>query len=126
VTMSEHVSEMIEHVSENDLLLALDGELPQDRKDAVQAHTRSCAACEEKWASLAYVSEQVTALRPEVALQSEQAAVASLISRLNAAPGPRRIHWTSRSLAVANTLVAVAVALGVGVLVGMAIRATSR
>jgi hypothetical protein len=102
---------MIEHVSEQDLLLAFDGELPSDRQDAVRAHTRACAACDQKWNSLANLSEQVTAMRPSVGFQSEQAAVGQLVASLTTAPAPRKAHWTSRWLAVANTLVAVAIAI---------------
>ncbi len=102
---------MTEHVSEVDLLLSLDGELPADREEAVRAHTHECAACEEKWATLAQLSQQVAALQPEVTFRPQETAVGALVSRMNRASAPARSHWTSRSLMFANTLAAVAVAV---------------
>jgi hypothetical protein len=103
---------MIEHVSEQDLLLAFDGELSPDRDAAVRAHTRDCAACEERWASLAHLSQQVVALQcPDVTFVPRETAVAALLSRIDKAATPRKTHWTSRSFAVANTLVAIAAAI---------------
>src|SRR5580704_16506346 len=102
---------MTEHVSEKDLLLAFDGELPADRKEAVIAHTRDCAVCEEKWATLAHLSREVAAMpHPVVPFQPQETAEAMLMARLNR-DIPRKAHWTSRSLVFANTLVAVAVAI---------------
>jgi hypothetical protein len=103
---------MIEHVSENDLLLAFDGELPVDRIAAVRAHTLDCAACTEKWAILEHLSREVAALHgPDVELAPRETAVAALLSRIDMAGAPRKTHWTSRSFAVANTLVAIAAAI---------------
>jgi hypothetical protein len=103
---------MTEHVSESDLLLAFDGELPADRRAAVCAHTRDCAACKEKWASLERLNREVAALQgPDVELAPEEIAVTALLSRIDRAGAPRRTHWTSRSFAVANTLVAIAAAI---------------
>ena len=102
---------MTEHVSEQDLLLAFDGELPPDREEAVRTHTRCCAACEEKWMRLGHLSQQVAALQcPDVKFQPREAALAALQSRLDSVPA-RKSFWTSHSLAFANTLAAVAVAI---------------
>jgi Putative zinc-finger len=102
---------MIEHVSELDLVLAFDGELPADRIEAVRAHARECAACEEKWTGLAQLSHQVAALHPEVVFPPQEAAVGALLSRMNQAPAQKKTHWTSRSLVFANTVVAIAAAI---------------
>lgn len=103
---------MIEHISEQDLLLAFDGELPPDRNEAVLAHTVDCAACGEKWAGLARLSEQVATLEcPEIAMQPQATAVATLLSRMDKARTPGKTYWMPHSLAVANTLVAVAIAI---------------
>src|ERR1700683_2100656 len=105
---------MIEHVSEQDLLLAFAGELPPDRSDSVHAHTRGCTACKEKWMSLSELSLQVASLQcPDVDFLPQETAVGALLSRMDNANARKqnRPHWTSRSLAVANTLAAVAVAI---------------
>lgn len=99
---------MCEHVSEAELLLALDGELAADRDNAVWMHRHVCGACEEKWTRLADLSREVTALQcPEVSFRPEDIAVTSLIARVNDG-GRKRIRpmW----LAWANTLAAVAIA----------------
>jgi hypothetical protein len=103
---------MNEHVSEKDLLLAFDGELPAERSEAVRAHTRDCAMCDEKWASLGQLSEEVAGMRStNIRFRPQEAAVSSLVARLNRAGSPRKTHWAGRSLVFANTLVAVAVAI---------------
>ena len=102
---------MLEHISEEDLLLALDGELAADRNEAVREHTRACAACDSRWNELQRLSQEVAILqRPDVAFRPEQAAVASLLSRIDHGQ-PTKRFWTSHSFAIANTLVAVAVAI---------------
>jgi hypothetical protein len=107
---------MIEHVSQQDLLLAYDGELPPDRQETVHAHARSCPQCREQWLNLADLSQRVVAVQcPKVRFRPQEAAVEALLSRLDSEPVHRGTHWTShltgRSLAVANTLAAVAVAI---------------
>ena len=102
---------MIEHVSSQDLLLAYDGELPPDRQEYVHAHARSCPECREQWIQLADLSQDVAVLQcPEVEFRPEEAAVASLVARIGSGPEASRRRWAP-SLAVANTLVAVAVAI---------------
>ena len=83
---------MSEHIPESDLLLALDGELGDERMEVVLAHTLECATCEEKWMELAWVSRQAEA-----------------IAVRDARPKAARLAW--RPFAVANTLAAVAVAI---------------
>jgi hypothetical protein len=103
---------MSEHISEQDLLMAIDGELTSDRQDAVTAHAAVCAACEETRTRLEQLSHDVAALhRPAVAFRPEESAVAGLLSRIAAAGAPRKTHWTSRPLVYANTLVALAAAI---------------
>jgi hypothetical protein len=106
---------MLEHVSENDLLLAFDGELSPVCNEAVRLHTQTCALCREKWekwAGLKDLGEQVAGLQClEVTFQPEEQAVAALWSRMNHAATPKKTHWATRSLVFANTLVAVAVAI---------------
>ncbi|HEY3838490.1 MAG TPA: zf-HC2 domain-containing protein [Bryobacteraceae bacterium] len=103
---------MIEHVSPQELLLAYDGELPPERQESVHAHARSCPECRAQWVRLADLSQVVATLQcPEVEFRPEETAVASLVSRIGSAPEVRKQHWSVPSLAVANTLVAVAVAI---------------
>jgi hypothetical protein len=103
---------MLEHVSESDLLLAFDGELSPEGNEAVRLHTQTCALCEEKWAGLKDLSEQVATLPcREVVFQQEEQAVAVLCSQMENAPNPKKAHWATRSLVLTNTLVAVAVAI---------------
>jgi hypothetical protein len=109
--MLESISEKSEHISEKDLLLAFDGELPSDRNEAVRAHTRECRECEARWESLANLSQNVMTLCPNVTLQPQETAVATLMSRLDKAGAPKKTYWMSHSLAFANALVAVAVAI---------------
>ena len=101
---------MSEHISEVDLLLALDGELPLDRNEAVMAHIHDCPACTERSATLSHLSDAVAVMeRPNLTFRPQEAAVAALVSHMKSAP--RKAHWTTRSLVFANSLVAVAVAI---------------
>jgi hypothetical protein len=103
---------MNEHVSQQDLLLAYDGELTPDRQEAVHAHARSCPQCREQWFELADLSQRVAVLQcPKVKFRPQEAAVTELVSRLDSEPERKRAPWTGRSLALANTLAAVAVAV---------------
>jgi hypothetical protein len=100
---------MSEHISETELLLAFDGELPAERNEAIHAHRRGCARCEEKWMHLADVSREVATLeRPEVKFRGEETALAALAARLDHVR-PEKAHWSR--LVWANTLAAVAVAV---------------
>ena len=102
---------MTEHVSPQDLLLAYDGELPPERQEYVHSHARSCTECREQWIQLADVSQDVAVLQcPEVEFRPEDTAVAALLSRIGSGSEESRRRWAP-SLAVANTLVAVAVAI---------------
>jgi hypothetical protein len=99
---------MNEHISETDLLLAFDGELPHERNAAIRDHTQDCPACGNKWTALDRMSEQLTAMmRPDVAFRPQEAAVAALVARIDR-PDKRRI--TPRVLVFANALAAVAAA----------------
>jgi hypothetical protein len=103
---------MIEHVSQQDLLLAYDGELSPDRQEAVHAHAHSCPQCREQWLNLAELSQGVVAVQcPKVRFRPDEAAVEALLSKLDSQPVRTRTFWTGRSLAMANTLAAVAVAI---------------
>lgn len=103
---------MIEHISEQELLLAFDGELPPERNEAVLAHTVDCRVCEAKWAGLSHWSEQVTVLEGQgVRLRPTEAAAAALVARIDARTEKKTTYWMPHSLAVANTLVAVAIAI---------------
>ena len=113
---------MSEHVSEEDLLLAFDGELSPERDEAVRGHRRVCDVCEEKWAQLAGLSQEVAMVQcPQVEFRSEETALAALLARMDPTCGekvrgekfrakktPRR---TSRWLVWANSLAAVAAAI---------------
>jgi len=106
---------MLEHIAERELLLALDGELPDERSQAVHQHLGECAVCESHWSRLTDLSRQVAPLvSPEVVLRPQEAALAELLVAIDAgrgvaAPPPRR--WISRPFAIANTLAAVAIAV---------------
>lgn len=105
---------MMEHISEMDLLLAFDGELPSERDEAVRGHRRVCSECEEKWVRLAGLSQDVAMIQcPQVAFRPEGTAVGSLVARFDhvqrkeARPAFLSASW----LVWANTLAAVAVAV---------------
>jgi hypothetical protein len=103
---------MIEHISDRDLQLAFDGELAAGRAQAVREHAQSCAECEAKWANLAELSGQLAVLqRVDVGFRPEGAAVGALMSRLSDGAGRKKPHWTSRSLVLANSVLAAAVAI---------------
>ena len=99
---------MIEHISESDLLLAFDGELPAERGAAIRSHTEECAECGTRWTALQEMSGQLAALMPEVKLGPQDAAVAALTARMEQ-PAKRRIG--ARTLVFANALAAVAAAV---------------
>jgi hypothetical protein len=102
---------MSEHVSETDLLLAFDGELSPDRDEVVRDHRHACAVCEEKWALLAGLSQDVAMLQcPQVEFRPEETAVAALVSRIDHVRREKRAPLPSRWLVWGNTLAAVAVA----------------
>jgi hypothetical protein len=103
---------MSEHVSEADLLLAFDGELPPDREEAVLEHRHLCAACGEKFARLAFLSQEVAMVQcPQVEFRPEETAVAGLLSRIDHVRAQKKTNIGSRWLVWANTLAAVAAAI---------------
>jgi hypothetical protein len=103
---------MIEHIAEQDLLLAYDNELPAERNEVVRIHARECEQCGRRWSALAELSEQTATVGcPDVRFQPEGAAVASLLAGMASAGKPSRRHWTSRPLVYANALVALAAAI---------------
>jgi hypothetical protein len=105
---------MSEHVSEIELLLAFDGELPSDRDEAVRGHRRVCGQCEEKWVRLADLSQDVAMIQcPQLTFRPEETAVSALLSRVdhvrrqNARPSFLASPW----LVWANALAAAAIAI---------------
>ncbi len=108
---------MFEHVSEAELLLAFDGELPAERDAIVRSHRSSCRECEEKWVRLAGLSNGIAAVQcPPIEFRPEETAVARLVARIDHArrkeSRPEKITLLgSRWFAWANTLAAVAVAV---------------
>lgn len=99
---------MNEHVSESDLLLAFDGELPPERNAVIRDHMQECQACETQWTALQQLSEQLAAVtRQDVTFQPQETAVAALVARIDQ-PDKRRV--TPRVLVFANALAAVAAA----------------
>jgi hypothetical protein len=105
---------MSEHISDSDLLLAFDGELPRDRDETVQAHARTCAQCGKKWRRLEQLSGNLAALSPDVRLQPQDEAVTALVACFDGnAPARNRPvkRPASRYLVFANALGAVAAAV---------------
>src|SRR5580700_6319716 len=103
---------MTEHISEADLLLAFDGELPPEREEAVLEHQSVCAACAEKFARLAFLSQEVAMVQcPPVAFRPEEIAVAALLSRIDHVRAEKKINIGSRWLVWANSRAAVAAAI---------------
>lgn len=99
---------MNEHISESDLLLAFDGELPAERNASIRDHAQECPECGNKWSELDRLSERLAAMtRPEVVFQPQEAAVGALVARIDWRENPR---VTPRVLMFANALAAVAAA----------------
>lgn len=63
------------HLSDYDLVLALDGELPYRRQVAVDAHLTECASCRTRRSQLHEGAELVTALYQSTSLDAEGIAV---------------------------------------------------
>jgi hypothetical protein len=87
------------HLSERDLILAADGELPAARKAEVAAHLETCWSCRERMQSLeGTITEFVRARNRELnsQLPSAEGPRALLRARLaEAAAVPARRHWFS-------------------------------
>lgn len=59
------------HLSDHDLVLALDGELPVRRQAAVDAHLTECTSCRTRWAQLGQGAELATAIYRSTLLNAE-------------------------------------------------------
>ena len=59
------------HLSDHDLVLALDGELPVRRQAAVDAHLTECTSCRTRWAQLGQGAELATAVYRSTLLNAE-------------------------------------------------------
>ena len=77
------------HLTDQELLLALDHELPPRRQASVEVHLAQCAACRARRARIDHAAENVTALyklyKDDAAVQAERAGRAreQLRSKLN-------------------------------------------
>src|SRR5258705_7613664 len=65
------------HLTDQELLLALDHELPPRRQASVEVHLAQCAACRARRARIDHAAENVTALyklyKDDAAVQAERA-----------------------------------------------------
>ena len=108
---------MTTHLSDRDLLRAIDGELPWWRRSRVRAHLTSCEACrvrvDRAAAVLAHAGVRDAGTVADAAVQR-----ARLARSLAAQGGARRVGWRTTALsprvAVAAGLVTFAVVLGLG------------
>ena len=87
------------HLSDEELVLAAEGELAIERAGAVRLHVARCAACRARLEAIETVIaafERAYSKRPSVALPPAQAGRAQLrarIAELAAAPAPAREGW---------------------------------
>jgi hypothetical protein len=103
------------HLSEQDLLLAADGELPSRRRAEVTAHLEACWSCRERMESLeSTITDFVRARNHELNTQLPPAAGprALLRARMNEAAAPRRSFSAGRLVAAAAVVLAVVIVFG--------------
>lgn len=99
-----------DHISETEILKALDGELPADRAETVHEHAAQCDACRSKWVRFANLSGQIAEMeRAESAHSARQAAVAALLAGIAKAQRGLRIRrMVMRTVSVAAAAILVA------------------
>jgi hypothetical protein len=99
-----------DHISEKEILHALDGELPAEQANMVRDHTTQCDACRSKWVRFANLSGQIAEMeRAEGSYPARQAALAALLAGIaKAQRGLRMRRMVMRMVSVAAAAVLVA------------------
>jgi len=99
-----------EHISETEILKALDGELPADQAEIVREHTGRCDACRSKWVRFANLSGQIAEMeRAESSYVARRAALAALLAGIAKAQRGLRIRrMVMRTVSVAAAAILVA------------------
>src|SRR5215831_6644052 len=89
---------MRNHLSDHDLVLALDGELPAGRQAVVHAHLLDCASCRARRAALDQASKRATALYRTESIEDERVETSrqELRQKLTAMARSRQASATER------------------------------
>jgi anti-sigma factor RsiW len=101
------------HPSPGELLELHFGELPADRRDAIDAHVRDCAACRASLADVAWVEDALSGVADDAPPPYGLERVRSRIEAVRPAR-ERREHWLRTVLPCAVALLAGGVAVHQG------------